>query len=365
MPKRKHDGKKKRKGGRDIDYRDLLRRPSSLVKPLTRKRLHKELRATRRIEFGPEQRQLKAEQRASRLSQQRIGDWFPQYQAEVARLGQQTVRGYGGAIGQIQGTAQQGADYAEQLRQRLRQEDEADAARRGAVYDPSGSYTAASANLARMNTAQSYTGMLGAQAANQGGYFADKERIARGEELNQLLREEARGRSINADLRDLAQRKRKFAAEYTSRVRPQERDFYLGLLQAKLGDKASARSAQTSRASSKRSARQAAANRRETRRHNLQTERTSQGNLRQRRRENRQEQRDGGDGGKVDRTHVQHMMNTLRLTNRKKLRKWSRAEAIARLQNESATYTRREAELAYRRWKKSQGGRRRHIGGPS
>jgi hypothetical protein len=237
-----------------------LKHPGPLAKPLTGKRYKRELKAQRRLEFGPEQRQLASEKRAARLTTQRTGDWYDSYLNDLKRLQGQVQGAYAQAGQQVaSGNAAQ-AGYAESLRQRLGTEDRADAKLRGANYDPSQSGTAAQAALARYSTGNTMGGLLATQGANENAYFAAERGIGHGSKVDQLLRARARGRTVNADLRDLASRKRKFAADYASQARPQERDFYLGLLQAKLGKQASKRSAQTSLANAQLSSQTSRAN---------------------------------------------------------------------------------------------------------
>jgi hypothetical protein len=356
---KKHDkhGKKNWRG-------DFLKDPGFLSKPVTRKEFRKELKSMRRLEFGPEQRQLKSEKRASNLQQQRIGDWFNQYQQQLGRINTQTNTAYDQAIaGQQQDTASATA-YADKLRARMAAQNQESAQLRGATPSPAVDQQAAQANAARLQSNTNFTGLLRSQGATQNAYMLDKKRIGKGEEISQLLAEAARGRQVNQDLRDLAHRKRDFAKEFINQLRPQERDFYLGLLQAQLGNKQAKLSAQTSRANAKlsahtsrinsrRSARSSRASRRQdarqfnrTHRHGHTLGTTGGGSS------------SGGGDGEVRRA-IQHMVGVLDNTPKKKLNKLTKKQIIGLLINKSSTYTRKEAKKAYKRYNKQQRGHRR------
>lgn len=372
MAKHGHKGKKGKGGNFQSDF---LKHPGSLVKPLTPKRLRKEEHAAQRLQFGPEGRQLHAEQRASALQQRRIADWFPQYQAQIAQAQQQSRQGYNQAVQGVQQDTGQAQDYAESLRQRMRAESEQSAAQRGATYDPTIDATAQAANLSRGQLSQNVTGMLRGQGANQNAYFSDKKRIAKGEELNQLLREAARGRSVNADLRDLASRKGAFATDYEAKARPQERDFYLGLLQARLGNQSSKRSASTSRSnaqlsaaqSNRNSQRSAASSRASTRQSNINSQRSARTSRQNSRRSARNSGSSGGKGDKgrkpIKSSHVAHAISYIRSGAAGK--NWSTKpgqEIIDAMLAHSTTLTPREAKKAYRRLFHLHGGKD-HSGG--
>jgi hypothetical protein len=146
---------------------------SNLIKPPSRKRLKRQIKSATHLEFGPEQRQLQAEKRASHMQQHRIKDWFGEYQDQLAQIQGQTPRFYNQANAQVGRAENQTSNYAEQLRARLAKEDQGNAALRGATYDPSGSQTNVAANLSRRNLADSARGVISSQGATQRAYLAD------------------------------------------------------------------------------------------------------------------------------------------------------------------------------------------------
>lgn len=209
------------------------------LKPIRGKRYRRELRAATRAQFRPIQRQVGGEIRASKAQSGRIRDYFKEYGKSLDPIAQRTAQAYGGAQQQIGQQSQASSQYAETLRQRLEGEARADAERRGVSYDPSGAQTNVAAQLARMNASNVLSGVIGAQGASQQAYLRDKQRIGEREKIEQLLREQARRRSFQADKREIAREKGAFRTDFRRQTRDTERDFYLGLLAAR--DKKAAR----------------------------------------------------------------------------------------------------------------------------
>src|SRR5690606_17695249 len=122
---------------------------------------------------------------------------------------------------------------AETLRQRLAQEGMADAQRRGASFDPSGSQLNAQAQLARINAANILQGVTAAQGASQGAYMTDKRRIAERESITQRMREQDRRRALAQERRALLREKGEYMASLRPAAREAERNYHLGLLAAR------------------------------------------------------------------------------------------------------------------------------------
>ena len=199
------------------------------LKPLGKKRFRKEARSALRLAYKPAERQIEGEIRASKLGQKRTRDYFKTYGKQVDAAGASTAAAYEGAQASIGQASSAAADYAEKLRQRMASEAQEDAARRGVPYDPSGSSTMAEGNLARINAANTLSGVTGIQGAAQAGYYADKGRIGERESVEQRLREQARRRSLKDEKRDMVGDKAAQMAQMFATSRDSERDFYLGL----------------------------------------------------------------------------------------------------------------------------------------
>lgn len=232
----------------------FLDKPGFLNKPVTHKEFKKELRSARRLEFGPATRQLQAEQRASDLQQKNITGYFKAYDKALKPVQGQTKQAYREAEKYTANQTKAQAGYSQKLNTLLNAQDSKDAQLRGATVDSKPQENAAKAATSRFASGNNFGGMIASQGASQRAFLADKSRIGKGEEIHQHLTESARKRSLDADLRDLAEKKRVFAADFINQMRPQERDFYLAMKQAQLSKQASKLSARTSRKNAKLSA---------------------------------------------------------------------------------------------------------------
>lgn len=319
--------------------RDFDRSP--FTKPLTRKRSRRELKAATRLAFGPQKRALKKEIKGTRLSKKRIRQYFPNYRESIGEAASRTQAAYGQAQQEIGAASQSAANFAEQVRQRMAQEAMEDAARRGVAYDPSGSQTGAQANLARMNTANVLRGVTSAQGASQQAMFADKGRIAQREKIEQLLRADARKRSLQGERRDLLRDQGAFRADQLRQMRGEERDYLLGLMAAGEPGKARRFQAKENRKSRRFDRKQAAKNRKAD----------SKGG--------------GGSGSKKDRRQnkretkadIARLRSKLESAKPKQQRRFAenKRATIRKLVDQGRGFSKLEARKAYKRWRKNSG----------
>lgn len=202
--------------------------PKSFLEEVTPKQARRESRAASKLQFGDTRRQLKGEKRASRKREKEIADWFEHgYQPAVQKAQSSTAGAYKTALENLakQTEASSGQESAD--REALAKTEAADQATRGAHADTSGSKLSGAAAASRRNLADTFSALTGYQGAVQGGYLADKGRIGEGEKIRQLSGEAARGRSINADLRELAKSKGAFKTDYLRQARDAERQYNL------------------------------------------------------------------------------------------------------------------------------------------
>lgn len=201
------------------------------TKPLTRKRLRREVRAARKLQFGPLRREIRGEIRASREQERRAQDYFKGYKQALSQQAAQTRGAYGQADTQISQQAQAASNYAEQLRQRLGTEEASEAAKYGqSSIQREGGETNIAAQLARLNASNILRGVTASQGATQEAYTQRSKDIANRELVEQRLREAARRRSYRSDLRDVAKQEGALGVDFLRQARGSERDFYLGLL---------------------------------------------------------------------------------------------------------------------------------------
>lgn len=265
-----------------------------LSEPFTKKQLRREVKGAARAQYGDVTRQVKKEKRASNVQQKRINDYFPQYGKAVEEAAKRSATATSAATSQISADSKAAADYAETLRQRLAGEEAASASTRGVATDRSGSNVNASAQLARINAANVLTGVTASQGASAQNYYADKKAIGERERIEQKLRESARKRSYNEDLRDIAKDKGAFKVAKKAEIVDRERDFMVTKKAANFDRKSTKASlAETARHNqqSEATAAQNAATSRMNARTSARNSNTTRGNLRQRKKENRQDQR--------------------------------------------------------------------------
>jgi hypothetical protein len=259
---------------------------SSLTDLLTEEGLRRELAASTRLEFGPTERAIQADLRASQARHGDITGWFQDYQNKLAGGKADTSEAYANAAGQFNQQLKEAGVQDKGARQELKETAEADAELRGVPVDRKGAEDSVNASAARQNLQSSFGGMIASQGANQRAYFNDKERIGAGEAASQHMKELARERGIRADLRELARSKGDFAVSERARLRESDRD-YKSRLSAEALDRESlsidAMNSQLDRQLDRKEAGERARHNRvgesETRRHNLNTESTARGNL--------------------------------------------------------------------------------------
>jgi hypothetical protein len=259
---------------------------SSLTDLLTEEGLRKELEASTRLEFGPTERAIQADLRASQGRHGDITGWFQDYQNKLAGGKADTAKAYSEASAQFQAGMKEAGVQDTNAREDLKQTAEADAELRGVPVDRQGAADSVNAAAARQNVQGSFGGMIASQGANQRAYFNDKERIGSGEAASQHMKELARERGIRADLRELARSKGDFAVTERGRLRESDRS-YKSQLSAEALDRESlsidaqnsALDRQLDRKKFGESARHNRAGEAETGRHNRATESTARGNL--------------------------------------------------------------------------------------
>jgi hypothetical protein len=193
--------------------------------PLTGKNLSRELNSATRLKYGPQEQQLAGETRISGVQQQRIGDYFGQYQRDLASAQAATQQAYQGAQQGVYQQANTAAGQDEAARQKLNQEQAQSAAIRGT----SASVAPEAQRAAQANRAlsSSFGGLIGAQGAAAAGY-AGSQRIAAAQQGVQAHQDEsARGRQINALARQLAADKGDYRVQLRGQLRDSERTYAL------------------------------------------------------------------------------------------------------------------------------------------
>jgi hypothetical protein len=227
---------------------------SKLLRPLTPKGLRREVRAQVAVQYNPQQRQLRREQQAADLQSRRIRAYFPAYERSIGKDVKATKQVYKQANRTETQASNQGAAYAEAMREKLRAEGVQSAAERGVGYNPSQDLTDVKGQLARIASSNTLRGVTAAQGASARGALINQKRIGKREEIDALQQQAARSRTYNADQENLARERGQAATAARNTLRNQEQQFFLGLTSAHNSKANALLSARTSAANSRRSA---------------------------------------------------------------------------------------------------------------
>lgn len=210
-----------------------LNSPIAENSPYTYRQLGRDRSAAERLEFEPQENELKSALQGSKQRQGAIGSWFDQYRQQLAGAQQASGQIHQQAIQQNDQRAQQSEALAAQRRQEQEQAMREDAAKRGMQAQPMGDDSQAAAS--RMALQNAFSGMLGqANAANQ-NYFAGRQGVAGGAQLNERLKENMYSQGIEGKQQDLAGTKGAFRTDYDNKARQREQEY--GLARGALGIK--------------------------------------------------------------------------------------------------------------------------------
>lgn len=219
---RKQRGKNRKgkgKGGSRFD----------LTAPIaTRKQFRREVQAAARLQFQPQRRALRAEQRAEReLRNRRIPGYFAEYDQAVQNASTATDAAYDQALATISKTTAASSAQDNAVRAKMDAEARADAARTGTTYRPT--TDSAQASASRRATSDQFAALTANQGATEQAYLADKRRIGTGEKVNQLMKSHDRSRTIRSDKRALAREVGAFKVDQRRQIRSDERNYDLQL----------------------------------------------------------------------------------------------------------------------------------------
>ena len=307
------------------------RKPLWFTQPITGKAYRREMNAATRLQFGDKQRALEGEQRASQARTQDLGDWFGEYQRQLAGANQATTQGYSDAESRIaaRAAAARGADTS--MNADMMAQAQADAAQRGVAFDPSAFQQGGQATSYRQGQANSLADLAALQGSSENAYLNDKSRIGQGELTNQRLQEAARARGLESDMRNLQTDQGAFRLDYRNKLRGSERDFQnakaqLGVDRASLGVKAGYNDAIRYQA--------------------------LMGNHKTVDVNNSYSGLGGGGGG--DKSDIREAIALIRGSSKNKKKNWSDQQFVDALLRENKGIDAGEAKAAVRRWRRKQ-----------
>lgn len=161
-----------------------------------------ELNAATKLEFGDEENQLVAKQKA-------IPSWFDQYEATRQAASDRVNQAFTDATNALQATSDSAAQKDAAERARVSQEMRDDAARRGAAVSTKNEDTAAAAQASRQNLLNTFRNHVTTTGANEKASWAEKQRIGAGNRL-------AAQKGAQNALTTLAQKKGAFKTKWLS-----------------------------------------------------------------------------------------------------------------------------------------------------
>lgn len=223
--------------------------------PLTNRDFYNEMLAGERAQFGPLERQLNQEAAASDFRRtQEDPAWFAAYKQNLAQNQAQNQQAFANAQAQQQQFSAQEGAQDQAGRQALAAKLQADAASRGATFDPSVLDTGANAEAARQNTLASNNALTSQQGANSAVLMNNRQSLADLMQREAQQRELARAvNDIQGKQEELAQKIGDFRTQFRADTRDAERKFQLGQATISGANSRAQLAAKTSTANSKRS----------------------------------------------------------------------------------------------------------------
>ena len=209
---------------------------SGLVKPLSRKRMRKELKAAGNLKYGQELRDLKKERRVERATQKRNDGWYEEYQQKLSGIQGASGKNYIQAGQQLADQSAAGAAANTARTAGLDAQRSADAGRYGALSAPAGNAAgAAAANQTSREGTQ--RGVLANQGAANFDYLGGRREAAAGSQLASRIASRGRQQTLRQETRQTKNERQDFKVDLRRELRDAERQFLSDLLANKLDNK--------------------------------------------------------------------------------------------------------------------------------
>lgn len=216
--KRRASAKKQRETARRND-------PMEVLRPFTPKRIDDSVKAATELQYGGQEREIQRNIAASPVQQQRIGDWFGQYQQQLAALRQQSQAQTAQAQTAHTARTEQTATADASQRQELDAQMAADAAKRGATVAPS--QESQQAATVRRENADSFAGMISSQGVAHDNFQGELARIGARQLIDERLKETKRERVLRETLKDLMREKGAFGVAKGEELRGVAREDWM------------------------------------------------------------------------------------------------------------------------------------------
>lgn len=164
--------------------------PNSVEAPQTVNDINRAAEQAAAVKYGDAERGVKADIGTSPVQQQRITNWFDQYQQQLKDIGDQSQKAYGDAVTNATtlNDATSGAaagDTAKRVAAAA-----ADAASRGQTVDPTVQTQADQANANRRGIVDAIAAVIGGQKANDVAYTGQRKTIATNQAIQEHRKED-------------------------------------------------------------------------------------------------------------------------------------------------------------------------------
>lgn len=201
------------------------REQQNFTKPLTGPRAQHIAKAETNLAYGQTQRQNKALIRGSRQQEKRVGGWYDTFANEIAASRGEVANAYGQANQAIAGNIQTGAADDAARQAALAQQGQQFSQLTGAPQTPGPAQTDAAAQGQRQLYGAALSAPVAAQGANAFAYLTNQKSTAKGEGINQKIKEHKRGLGYQEDRTALLKEKGNYRATKLDELRKAERDY--------------------------------------------------------------------------------------------------------------------------------------------
>lgn len=199
------------------------------TEPLTGKRAQHVAKAETNLAYGETQRQNQGLIRGSRQREKQVGDWYKTFANEIAASRGEVAGAYGQAGQQIAGTMQNAASDDATRQAALAAQNAQFSKLTGAPQNTASPQTDAAAQGQRELYGAALAAPVSTQGANAFAYLTNQGNVAKGEGLNQKIKQGLKTREYQQDRKALLKEKGNYRTTKLDELRKAERDYQIQL----------------------------------------------------------------------------------------------------------------------------------------
>lgn len=197
-----------------------IKKGKSKPKPKTFEQLYaKDISAASEREFGPTERELQSQQRAEAFRTQQVGNWYTDYLNRVNAAKTESVARDAAMVTGSQQRAQQAQTQSDQSTQKLQQEAQVDAQKRGAAVNPAVFQQAQDASAARQSSANASSDFLASLGRNQATFMDQYSAAASKGAAEATTNQQNRERKLGQQIVDLSREKGAFRTDFVRKLK--------------------------------------------------------------------------------------------------------------------------------------------------